>query len=245
MKTLKKIYYRSYFLQAVWNYENMQSIGFLFAMLPKLKELYGGNKEKLIESCRRHMVYFNTHPYMASLILGFAAKQEEKIAVQDEGSVETLNRYKLQMAGPLAAMGDKMFWSTWRPAVGVLGITAVFINVRPAYFIPAIFFLVYNIPVIMHRLKSMKVGYENKESVADSIKMIHSNLIVNSLHYVGIVLVAVCLLSIFVRAGFVKGVVFAAVTLTAFLLRNYLRFSETKLLYMVSAILIGIFMVVK
>ena len=40
------------------------------------------------------------------------------------------------MGGPLAALGDKLFWSTWRPVAGLIGVMAVLTNFKPAYFPP-------------------------------------------------------------------------------------------------------------
>ncbi len=51
--------WRSTFLQASWNYERMQNLGFAYAMMPALKKLYK-NKEDRAAALTRHMEFFNS-----------------------------------------------------------------------------------------------------------------------------------------------------------------------------------------
>lgn len=238
MKVINKIYLRSFLLQAVWNYERMQNIGFLFSILPQLKSLYGDNPEKLKESCRRHVGYFNTHPYLAPFIIGFAVKQEEKIKNGEDNGAEELFRNKIQMAGPLAAMGDKMFWSVWRPLIGLTGVLGVLMGIKPYYAVPLIFIMIYNIPVFRHKYKILQAGYMGKARITEGIKKANNSMLFRVLPNIGLLLIVLCVVAAFLRMGMFKGLIFAGVTAVAALLRSYCKLSATKLFYLITALII-------
>ncbi|MBN2406419.1 MAG: PTS system mannose/fructose/sorbose family transporter subunit IID [Elusimicrobia bacterium] len=232
-KTLMRIFWRSFLLQAVWSYERMQNIGFLFSILPKLKELYGNDIDRLKESCRRHLGYFNTHPYMASFILGHVARCEERIAAGEPGVVEEVNRFKLQMAGPLAATGDKYFWSVFRPLVGLIGVLLFLLGVQPYYLIPLIFILLYNLPTYRHRYKMLVYGYYKKEKMSELMKNAKVHVSLSIMPFAGLLTVLACVVLFSLELGAVRGPVFAGVTVLVAMLRKYLRISATRLLYIV------------
>ena len=68
---------RSTFLQGSWNYERMQNGGWCFAMIPAIKKLYT-TKEDQIAALKRHLEFFNTHPYVASPVIGVTLALEEE-----------------------------------------------------------------------------------------------------------------------------------------------------------------------
>ena len=65
--TLVRVLWRSFFFQAATNYERMQNVGFAYSMIPALTELYRG--EDLKRAMARHLLFFNSHPYMADALL--------------------------------------------------------------------------------------------------------------------------------------------------------------------------------
>ena len=74
-KIIAQILPRLFLLQASWNFERLQSLGALYVMAPGLRFLYQG--KDLSMAFQRHLSYFNTHPYMASPVLGAALALEE------------------------------------------------------------------------------------------------------------------------------------------------------------------------
>ena len=60
--------WRSTFLQGSWNYERMQNGGWVYSMIPAIKKLYT-TKEDRSAALKRHLEFFNTHPYLASPVL--------------------------------------------------------------------------------------------------------------------------------------------------------------------------------
>lgn len=116
----KKVWWRSQFLQGSWNYERMQNLGWAYSLIPALKKLYT-KKEDQIAALERHLEFFNTHPYVAAPIMGVTLALEEERANGVEIDDAAIQGVKIGMMGPLAGIGDPVFWFTVRPILGALG----------------------------------------------------------------------------------------------------------------------------
>ena len=112
--------WRSTFLQGSWNYERMQNGGWAFAMIPAIKKLYKDPEDRKA-ALKRHLEFFNTHPYVASPILGVTLALEEDRANGTAVDDVAIQGVKVGMMGPLAGVGDPVFWFTVRPMLGALG----------------------------------------------------------------------------------------------------------------------------
>ena len=75
--TLTKMIWRSCQLQAAFNYERMQSAGWLWAMLPGLEEVHT-NKEDLSTSMVSNMDFINTHPFAVTFVMGIVLSMEQQ-----------------------------------------------------------------------------------------------------------------------------------------------------------------------
>lgn len=122
-RTLLSMSGRLLLLQAVWNYERMQGIGFAYALAPAARRLSKDDAEAA-RSLVPQAGYFNTHPVMAAVAVGVVADQLERrargeVALDDAG----LTRVKQALGSALAAMGDPLFWNAVRP---LLALTAVY-----------------------------------------------------------------------------------------------------------------------
>lgn len=128
---LFRVYARSFLIQSSWNFERGLNYGFAFALAPILRKLY--LKADQPRSFQRHLEYFNTQPYMASFILGAVARMElekSKAPLTEwRQRAEEINALKMGMMGPVAAMGDSLFWATYRPFCGLLSAGLVFTGV--------------------------------------------------------------------------------------------------------------------
>src|SRR3712207_2931497 len=116
----KRVWWRSQFLQGSWNYERMQNMGWAYALIPALKKLYT-TKEDRAAALERHMEFFNTHPYVAAPIIGVTLALEEERANGTAIDNAAIQGVKIGMMGPLAGIGDPVFWFTVRPILGALG----------------------------------------------------------------------------------------------------------------------------
>lgn len=115
-KDLRRLFFRSNAIQSAFNFERMQGLGFIWALIPLLNKLYK-NKEDRIEAYKRHSGYFNTHPWMGGIIFGIVASMEERKAKGEEVDEENIQAVKGALMGPLAGLGDSLFFSTYRPIV--------------------------------------------------------------------------------------------------------------------------------
>lgn len=162
--TLVSVFLRSFFLQASWNRRGMQNLGFAYAIEPALRKLYPdkGSRE---EALRRHLGFFNCHPYMAAAILGGAIHHEERVAAGLEPPDGPL-RYKQTLQGPLAAIGDGFFWTALRPFFGALGVVGVLCLGLPAVWVIA---LLYNTVHLTLRISLFRAGYRRGDALVPLI----------------------------------------------------------------------------
>ena len=152
----QKVWWRSTFLQGSWNYERMQNLGWAYSLIPAIKKLYT-KKEDQAAALERHMEFFNTHPYVAAPIIGVTlALEEEKAngAAIDDAAIQGV---KIGMMGPLAGIGDPVFWFTVRPILGALGASlAASGNILG----PIIFFIAWNAIRMAFLWYTQELGYK-------------------------------------------------------------------------------------
>lgn len=152
----KKVWWRSQLLQASWNYERMQNLGWAYSLVPALKKLYT-KKEDQAAALKRHMEFFNTHPYVAAPILGVTLALEEERANGVEIDDAAIQGVKIGMMGPLAGIGDPVFWFTVRPILGSLGASlALSGNILG----PIIFFGAWNLIRMAFLWYTQEIGYK-------------------------------------------------------------------------------------
>ena len=143
---------RSFCLQASWNFERLQNLGFLYVLLPGLRYLHG--EAGLASACSRHLAYFNTHPYLASSIIGASLHMEADVA-QGRAPAENLDEFKKMVMAPYAAMGDAFFWGGMRPLAAII---ALFFAFRGSLWAPAVFLFTFNLPHLLFRIMGLRRG---------------------------------------------------------------------------------------
>ena len=157
--------WRSTFIQGSWNYERMQNGGWAFSMIPAIKKLYK-TKEERTAALKRHLEFFNTHPYIASPILGVTLAVEEERANGATSDDVAIQGVKVGMMGPLAGVGDPVFWLTVRPMLGALGASlAMGGNILG----PIIFFLGWNIIRWSFMWYTQEFGYKAGSKITDDL----------------------------------------------------------------------------
>lgn len=114
---INKVFWRSFTVNASFNYERQMSQGAQYALSPILQKLYPDKKE-LGEALQRHAEFFNTTPMLCPFIFGITAAMEEENATQEDFDPNTINSVKAGLMGPLAGIGDSVFWGTLRPLAG-------------------------------------------------------------------------------------------------------------------------------
>ncbi|MBY7006899.1 PTS mannose/fructose/sorbose transporter family subunit IID [Clostridium botulinum] len=159
------VWFRSFFLQGSWNYERMQNGGWVYAMIPAIKRLYK-TKEERSAALKRHLEFFNTHPYVASPIIGVTLALEEERANGAEINDATIQGVKIGMMGPLAGIGDPVFWFTVKPILGAL---AASLAMTGNILGPLIYFFAWNAIRMSFMWYTQEFGYKAGSRITDDL----------------------------------------------------------------------------
>lgn len=145
------------FAEVGHSFERMQAPMFCTAMTPALKKFYKGNKERYIEALKRHMIFFNSEAHWGGgPCLGLSlAMEEKKSQAYDEIPGEMIVNLKTGLMGPLAGIGDTLFWTLLPTIMGsIAGYMALEGNP-----IGVILWLIVNLIFICIRTQLMWIGY--------------------------------------------------------------------------------------
>ncbi|MBP2623530.1 PTS system mannose/fructose/sorbose family transporter subunit IID [Streptococcus oricebi] len=152
----QKVWLRSTFLQGSWNYERMQNLGWAYSLIPAIKKLYT-SKEDQAAALERHLEFFNTHPYVAAPIMGVTLALEEEKANGADIDDAAIQGVKIGMMGPLAGIGDPVFWFTVRPILGALGAS---LAQNGNILGPILFFVLWNAIRMGFLWYTQEIGYK-------------------------------------------------------------------------------------
>lgn len=164
-KIRRSVMWRSMFLQGSWNYERMQNGGWAYSLIPALKKLYPSGDEAK-EALKRHLEFFNTHPYVAAPIIGVTLALEEERANGADIDDAAIQGVKVGMMGPLAGIGDPVFWFTVRPIVGAI---AASLAVGGSIIAPLFFFIVWNAIRIAFLWYTQEFGYKSGSAITKDL----------------------------------------------------------------------------
>lgn len=125
----------------------MQTLGFVNSLLSGIDDRT--MRENVL---RDHKALFNTHPYLASYMLGAVLRliEDRQLGVTD------IKRFKGIGQGTMATSGDLFFWSTLRPTLSILGII---VTLRFGLVGPIAFLVLLNLFHLFHRFHGLRVGY--------------------------------------------------------------------------------------
>ena len=157
----KKVWWRHQFLQGVMNYERMQNGGWAYSISPALEEIYT-DKEDQSQALKRHLEFYNTHPYVSNSVMGVTLAMEEERANGADIDDGAINGVKIGLMGPLAGVGDPVFWFTIRPILGALGASLALTGNIVG---PLIFFLIWNAMRLIFEWKSQEFGYRTGNEI--------------------------------------------------------------------------------
>ncbi|WP_342995444.1 PTS system mannose/fructose/sorbose family transporter subunit IID [Parolsenella catena] len=161
----KKVWWRHQFLQGSWNYERMQNGGWCYSMIPAIKKLYPA-KEDQVAALKRHLEFYNTHPYVSSPVIGVTLALEEERANGAPVDDAAIQGVKVGMMGPLAGVGDPVFWFTVRPILGALGAS---LALGGSILGPILFFVAWNVIRMAFEWYTQEFGYKVGSSIAKDL----------------------------------------------------------------------------
>ena len=136
--------WRHQFLQGSWNYERMQNGGWCYSIIPAIKKLYP-NKDDQIAALKRHMEFYNTHPYVSAPVMGVTLALEEERANGVSVDDAAIQGVKVGMMGPLAGVFDALRQGT---AIPIIASIAIGMGMDGNFFGP-IFYMIVTVLYVM------------------------------------------------------------------------------------------------
>ncbi len=150
-KQLLKIALRLSLLQSTWFEGGMQSIGLSYCLIPGLRAVYP-DSDDLKAAIERYQAPFNTHPFMAGIIVGMLLRMEEdKIPPSD------ISAFARNAMGLLAALADPFFKSALPTFVCVIACLAAIIGGAFAGILTIV--IAFNTIHLAVRVMGVSLGY--------------------------------------------------------------------------------------
>ena len=162
-KKVSQFFWRSWAIQASWNYERQMNMGFLYGMVPTLDRLYPDESDpKQLaakkEAYHRHMAFYNCTPQTSAFILGLAASMEEEYAKDPENfDPDSINAVKTSLMGPLSGIGDSFVQGTIRVIAFGLGVQRA---QQGSIMGPILAILISIVPSVLITWFAAKMGYQ-------------------------------------------------------------------------------------
>lgn len=157
----QRIFLRSLFWQASWNFSRMQNMGLAYAIYPLLEQLYGNDPEKLSNKVKSYLTFFNTNPIMAAAVLGIHMNLE-KNGRGEYGLLLGKNLNSLY-----GAIGDAFFWNGLKPAMASLAVLIYLIG--GGFWAPVALLIGYNIIHLGIRYLIYTLGVRHGLEVVNTI----------------------------------------------------------------------------
>ncbi len=151
-------------IQGSWNYEILVGNGVGFCVEPALRQLPGGiDGPPYREALARQSVYFNAHPYLASLAIGALARAE-----LEQVPPARIERFRTALCGPLGSVGDRLVWAAWLPACSLVALLLFGFGWSPLGVVAG-FLVLYNIGHLGLRDWGLRAGWHHGLRVATAL----------------------------------------------------------------------------
>lgn len=155
-KELMSVFWRSFTINASYQYERQMNQGFVYSMIPVINKLYD-KKEDRAEALERHSEFFNVTPMVSPLVMGITAAMEEVNANDEQFDPTSITSVKSALMGPLSGIGDSVFWGTLRPLAAGIACSLALAGNAVA---PVLFYVLFNVFNVACRYFGLFKGYE-------------------------------------------------------------------------------------
>ncbi|MBA1434065.1 PTS system mannose/fructose/sorbose family transporter subunit IID [Lactobacillus bombi] len=172
-KLNRKNFWRSLTLSGSWNYLNAQGNAIGYMMLPGLKQIYKGDRKKLNQAMKRSIAYCNINSVFSPLLTGIATSMEEENANDPNFDENSINAVKASLMGPLAGIGDSLWWGTFRIITAGIGIS---LAEKGNVLGPILFLILFNLTYMVPRYFGFSFGYK---AGAQFIQKAYKNGLIN------------------------------------------------------------------
>ena len=146
-----RIVLRTLGLQAAFNPETLQGIGFAFAVLPAVRRAHGPASGARLA---RLAAAFNANPYLAPVAVGAVWRDEGR------EPADRVDRFLALVRGPLGSLGDSLFWAAARPALFVPAALAI-ATTGAAWWLAAVAVAAFNALAFAVRWWGARAGLEH------------------------------------------------------------------------------------
>lgn len=163
-KDLNEMAIRSLAEQACFSFERMQAVGFCYGMTKCFRKIFGDDNKEMGEAMQNNLDFINTEPHMAAILQGLVVSMEE--AGQDRTLIHSL---KTGLFGPLAGLGDAIWWYTAMPIIASICCSLASQNNVLG---PILYIVFWAVTAIISRIWFVHMGYNAGVS---SIKFIGDN----------------------------------------------------------------------
>lgn len=184
---LRKTFWRSFTLYAAVSPAKQGASGFCYSLMPFINKFYKENDEERKAALTRSMSYFNTTIPCSTFIMGLVASMEKKNSEQESFDANSINAVKSSLMGPLAGIGDSIFWGVLRViAAGV----AIGLGMAGNVLAPVLFLLLFNIPAILVKYYGTFLGYKlGSEYIQKMYESGLMNILTKAASIVGLIMV--------------------------------------------------------
>ncbi len=183
-EALIQIFIRSFFIHAALNFRRMQNLGFVYAIIPLLREQKLSGKGET-EMLTRHLQMFNTHPYLSTPLIGSIIRMEEDRHEGEDAS--SIMMVKQSLMGPYAAIGDTFFWGALRPCAGIFAAGLAWMGWVSA---PLAFVMIYMPVPVWLRSKGFIEGYRHGKQGIEFVRKIDLPRIAGRVRWLSLIVLA-------------------------------------------------------
>lgn len=156
-KMLRKVFWRSFTLYAAVSPAKQGASGFCYSLIPYINKFYKKDEEGRKAALTRSMSYFNTTIPLSTFIMGLVASMEKENSERKDFDTNSINAVKSSLMGPLAGIGDSIFWGVLRViAAGI----AVGLGSAGNVLAPIIFLVLFNVPSLLIKYYGTFLGYK-------------------------------------------------------------------------------------
>lgn len=163
-----------------FNYENQYGQAVAYALAPLLRKIYPDDDE-YIAAMNNEWRYFNTQNYMGQLILGAAISMEEKLK---GAGAQLINDFKVGLMGPLAGVGDTLFWVLIPTIFGSIGAPMA----QDGNAFGVVLWGIFTLILTIFRFRFMDIGYSLGSKLITSLNQ-KLNVLTDACSVLGITVV--------------------------------------------------------
>lgn len=150
-KDLDRLAMRSLFEQSCFSFERMQAVGFAWGMGECFRKIFGNNNDEMAGALKNNLDFINTEPHMAAILQGLIVSMEE--SHQDR---ELIHSLKTGLFGPLAGLGDAIWWYTAMPIIAAICCS---LAGQGSVLGPIVYIAFWAITAIFSRILFVRMGY--------------------------------------------------------------------------------------